>query len=104
MSTYLKPAELHRFLWGGGTDEWGTSITGPLAVLGGSPPGSWSIGFETDGFARAATAPVRPCVHPSVYGGSLVMEPIISPGGDVLLLPASREEAPAVPQDDEADG
>lgn len=29
----------------------------------GGASSSWSIAFETDGFARAATAAVRPCVH-----------------------------------------
>ena len=57
---YLETRRTPPFLGGWGTDGWGISITGPLAALGGSPPGSWSIGFETDGFARAATAPVRP--------------------------------------------
>lgn len=49
---------------------WGVSIMAPPQVaLEGSPPGSWSIGFETDSFARATTAPVRPCMHPPVSGG-----------------------------------
>lgn len=33
---------------------------GPLLPSRGSPLRSLSIGFEIDGFARAATAPVRP--------------------------------------------
>ena len=46
---------------------------GSLVARRGSPLDRWSIGFEIDGFARAATRPVRPCVHPpfpQVFRGS----------------------------------